>query len=296
MAGSEVAAPRARRFRASAIARQTSTRWVAYAAIVVGLVYTLFPVWWMASNSLKTRLDVFAMPPIWILTDPSFVNYTQNFTEFRYAQYIFNSAVVALATTVFSVAIGTLAGYALARFRYPGSMKFHLSFWILSTRMIPPIVTIVPLFIFFHFVDLVNTKASLIIAYTAFNLPFVVWMMKSYFQEIPRELEESAMVDGDTGIGAFWRVVLPLARPGLAATAIFCMILSWNELLFAVILTETASSNTLPMGIASRITQFRIQWGEISAISIVALMPALIVAFALQKHLVRGLSFGAGKV
>ena len=282
--------------RTSAIARQTGTRWIAYAAIAVGVGYTLFPVLWMVSNSVKTRLDVFTMPPIWIVSNPSLVNYTQNFSEFRYAQYIFNSAVVALVTTIFSVAVGAMAGYALARFRYPGNMKLHLSFWILSTRMIPPIVTIIPLFIFFHFMDLVNTKTSLIIAYTTFNLPFVVWMMRGYFHEIPRELEESAMVDGDTGFGAFWRIVLPLARPGLAATAIFCMILSWNELLFAVILTETASSNTLPMGIASRITQFRIQWGEISAISIVALMPALIVAFVLQKHLVRGLSFGAGRV
>ena len=282
--------------RTSAIARQTGTRWIAYAAIAVGVGYTLFPVLWMVSNSVKTRLDVFTMPPIWIVSNPSLVNYTQNFSEFRYAQYIFNSAVGALVTTIFSVAVGAMAGYALARFRYPGNMKLHLSFWILSTRMIPPIVTIIPLFIFFHFMDLVNTKTSLIIAYTTFNLPFVVWMMRGYFHEIPRELEESAMVDGDTGFGAFWRIVLPLARPGLAATAIFCMILSWNELLFAVILTETASSNTLPMGIASRITQFRIQWGEISAISIVALMPALIVAFVLQKHLVRGLSFGAGRV
>ena len=282
--------------RTSAIARQTGTRWIAYAAIAVGVGYTLFPVLWMVSNSVKTRLDVFTMPPIWIVSNPSLVNYTQNFSEFRYAQYIFNSAVVALVTTIFSVAVGAMAGYALARFRYPGNMKLHLSFWILSTRMIPPIVTIIPLFIFFHFMDLVNTKTSLIIAYTTFNLPFVVWMMRGYFHEIPRELEESAMVDGDTGFGAFWRIVLPFARPGLAATAIFCMILSWNELLFAVILTETASSNTLPMGIASRITQFRIQWGEISAISIVALMPALIVAFVLQKHLVRGLSFGAGRV
>ena len=173
--------------RASAVARQTGTRWVAYGAIAVGLAYTLFPVWWMVSNSLKTRLDVFAMPPIWIVTNPSFVNYTHNFNEFRYAQYIFNSAVVALATTVFSVAVGAMAGYALARFSYPGRLKFHLSFWILSTRMIPPIVTIVPLFIFFHFVDLVNTKTSLIIAYTTFNLPFVVWMMRGYFQKIPRE-------------------------------------------------------------------------------------------------------------
>ena len=204
-----------------------------------------------------------------------------------------NSVIVGAVTTFLSVAIGTLAGYALARFRYPGSMKFHLSFWILSTRMIPPIVTIIPLFIFFVFVGMVNTKISLIIAYTMFNLPFVVWMMKGYFQEIPRELEESAMVDGDTGIGAFFRIVLPLARPGLAATAIFTMILSWNELLFALILTDTPGVNTLPIGMASRVGEYRIEWAEISAIAMVSGLPLIVFAFVLQRHLVRGLSFGA---
>ena len=118
-------------------------------------------------------------------------------------------------------------------------------------------------------------------------------MMKGYFQEIPRELEESAMVDGDTGIGAFWRIVLPLARPGLAATAIFTMILSWNELLFALILTDTPSANTLPIGIAGRVGEYRIEWAEISAIAVVAGLPLIIFAFVLQRHLVRGLSFGA---
>ena len=282
-----------RRGRGYAIARERTNRWIIYAAIAVGIIYTAFPILWMLSNSFKTRLDVFSMPPIWFPEEPTLSSYIKNFSERPYLLFMRNSLIVGTLTTLFSVAIGTLAGYALARFRYPGNMKFHLSFWILSTRMIPPIVTIIPLFIFFMFVGLVNTKTSLIIAYTAFNVPFVVWMMKGYFQEIPRELEESAMVDGDTGIGAFFRIVLPLARPGLAATAIFTMILSWNELLFALILTDTPRVNTLPIGMAGRVGEYRIEWAEISSIAIVAGLPLIIFAFVLQRHLVRGLSFGA---
>ena len=191
-------------------------------------------------------------------------NYVVNFVDRPYALYMLNSVIVGILTTFFSVAIGTTAGYALARFRYPGAMRFHLAFWILATRMIPPIVTVIPLFIFFHFLDLVDTKTSLVIAYTAFHIPFVVWMMKGYFQEIPRELEESAMVDGDTGLGAFWRIVVPLAVPGLTATAIFTMILSWNELLYAVILTDTPAANTFPIALATGVAS-RACAGEESA-------------------------------
>ena len=275
-------------------AKQTRHTIIAYATIALAVVYTVFPVVWLFSNSFKTRLDMFALPPIWLVDNPTLFNYVQTFVERPFVTYMMNSVIIAFATTIFSLIIGTLAGYALARFDY-GRAKYHISFWILSTRMMPPIVTIVPLFIFFNFLDLLNTKTALVIAYTGFNLPFVVWMMKSYFAEIPRDLEESAMVDGDTRMGAFLRVILPLARPGLAATAIFCLILSWNEMLFALIITETTTSNTLPIGIAGRITQYKTEWGEISAAGFAACVPIIVFAFVVQKHLVRGLSFGAVK-
>ncbi len=275
--------------------RERVTRWGVYAIVAFAVIYTVFPVLWLLTNSFKTRLDMCSMPPIWIVDNPTLYNYTQVFVEREYLTYMWNSTFVAMLTTLFSLVIGTLAGYALARFDYPGRMKYHVSFWILSTRMMPPIVTIVPLYIFFSFLDLLNTKMALVIAYTGFNLPFVVWMMKGYFAEIPRDLEESAMVDGDTRLGAFFRIILPLARPGLAATAIFCLILSWNELLFALIITETTSSNTLPIGIAGRITQYKVEWGEISASGFAACVPIIIFAFVVQRHLVRGLSFGSVK-
>lgn len=279
----------------SSAGRELAKQWLVYALIALAIVYTVFPVLWLVVNSFKTRLDMFAMPPIWIVDNPTLYNYAQTFVEREFVTYMLNSLIVAVFTTLLSLTIGTIAGFALARFRYPANTKFHLSFWILSTRMMPPIVTIVPLYVFFGFLDLLNTKTALVIAYTGFNLPFVVWMMRSYFAEIPAELEESAMVDGDTRLGAFWRVILPLARPGLAATAIFCFILSWNELLFALIITETTSANTLPIGIAGRITQYKVEWGEISASGFAACLPIIIFAFIVQKHLVRGLSFGAVK-
>ncbi|BCH34272.1 ABC transporter permease [Mesorhizobium sp. L-8-10] len=267
----------------------------AYVAIAVALVVTLFPIYWIAANSFKYDIDIFSVPPQWFPEEPTLKHYHAAFIERPFLTYAANSLIIAISTTIVSVVFGTLAGYALARFQYPGSWRYQISFWILSTRMMPPIVTIIPLYIAFNYLGLLNTKPAVIVAYTAFNLPFATWMMKSYFQDLPVELEEAAMVDGDTRWGAFLRIALPLARPGLAATAIFCLIISWNEFLLALILTLTERSQTLPIGIAGRVTQYSTYWGEISAAGFTACIPIMIFAFIVQKHLVRGLSFGAVK-
>ena len=270
-------------------------RLAAYLTIAVALVITLFPVYWIASNSFKYDIDIFAVPPQWFPVNPVLKHYYAAFVERPFLQYALNSLIIAVATTLVSLVLGTMAGYALARFQYPGQWRYQISFWILSTRMMPPIVTIIPLYIAFNYLHMLNTKPAVVIAYTAFNLPFATWMMKSYFQDLPVELEEAAMVDGDTRWGAFLRVALPLARPGLAATAIFCLIISWNEFLLALVLTLTERSQTLPIGIAGRVTQYNTYWGEISAAGFTACIPIMIFAFIVQKHLVRGLSFGAVK-
>jgi multiple sugar transport system permease protein len=267
----------------------------AYAAIAVALVITLFPIYWIAANSFKYDIDIFSIPPQWFPENPTLKHYQAAFVERPFLTYAANSLIIAVSTTIISVVFGTLAGYALARFQYPGTWRHQISFWILSTRMMPPIVTIIPLYIAFNYLGMLNTKPAVIVAYTAFNLPFATWMMKSYFQDLPVELEEAAMVDGDTRWGAFLRIALPLARPGLAATAIFCLIISWNEFLLALILTLTERSQTLPIGIAGRVTQYNTYWGEISAAGFTACIPIMIFAFIVQKHLVRGLSFGAVK-
>ena len=271
------------------------TRILKTGLLVVALVATLAPVYWMITISFKNEIDHFAMPPKWFSFTPTLQHYYDAFVTRSFGQYLLTSAIVAVVSTFCALVLGTLAAYALTRFRLPYDLSRRLSLWILSTRMFPAIVTAVPLFLMMRDLRLLNTKLSLIIVYTAFNLPFVVWMMRGFFAEVPRDLEEAALVDGDSRLGALVRVVLPLVSPGLAATAVFCLIVSWNEFLFALVLTQTDASMTLPVGIAGRVTQFEIKWGVMSAAAVVAMMPILIFALAMQRYLIRGLSLGAVK-
>jgi multiple sugar transport system permease protein len=264
-------------------------------ALLVALLAALVPVYWLVTISLKTEVDQFASPPKWFAFTPTLQHYYDAFVTRSFGQYLLTSAIVAVVSTACALAIGTLAAYALTRFRLPYGLDRKLSLWILSTRMFPAIVTAVPLFLMMRDLRLLNTKTSLIVVYTAFNLPFVVWMMRGFFAEVPPELEEAALVDGDSRLGALVRVILPLVSPGLAATAVFCLIVSWNEFLFALVLTQTDVAMTLPVGIAGRVTQYEIKWGVMSAAGVVAMIPILVFALAMQRHLVRGLSLGAVK-
>lgn len=266
-----------------------------YALLAVAVLVALLPVYWMLTISLKSEVEQFAVPPIWFGFKPTWAHYYETFFVRPFGQYLLTSTIVAIASTALALLLGTLAAYSLARFTLPGNLEQHLSLWIISTRMFPPIVTIVPLFLMMRDLRLLNTIPALVIVYTGFNLPFVIWMMRGFFEELPRDLEEAALVDGDSRLGALVRVILPLVRPGLAATAIFCLIICWNEFLFALILTQTDASITLPVGIAGRVTQYEIKWGAMSAAGIVAMLPILVFALAVQRHLVRGLSLGAVK-
>lgn len=272
-----------------------SLRILRYLALFAALIFALAPVYWMLTISLKSEVEQFASPPPWFVFTPTVAHYYDAFFERSFGQYLLTSTIVAVTSTACALLIGTLAAYALARLELPWQLNRRLSLWILSTRMFPAIVTAIPLFLMMRDLRLLNTKAALIIVYTAFNLPFVVWMMRGFFAELPRDLEEAALVDGDSRMGALVRVVLPLVAPGLAATAVFCLIVSWNEFLFALVLTQTDAAMTLPVGIAGRVTQYEIKWGVMSAAATVAIVPILAFALALQRYLVRGLSLGAVK-
>jgi multiple sugar transport system permease protein len=263
--------------------------------LTAALVIAIAPVYWMLSISLKTEVDQFAVPPRWIGFAPTFAHYYDAFFARSFGRYLVTSLTVATLSTICAVTLGTLAAYGLARFKLRAGLDRRLSMWILSTRMFPPIVTAVPLFLMMRDLRLLNTITALVIVYTALNLPFVVWMMRGFFRELPKELEEAAMVDGDSRLGALRRVILPLVTPGLAATAVFCLIVSWNEFLLGLVLTQTDASMTLPVGIAGRVTQYEIKWGVMSAAGVVAMIPILVFAMAVQKYLVRGLSLGAVK-
>jgi multiple sugar transport system permease protein len=266
-----------------------------YILLVAITLLVVFPVIWLISTSIKNPIDIFAIPPQLVPPSPTLDHYKILFLEMDFLEYIRNSVIVAMATVAVSIMVGTLAAYSLARFKLPYNLNFHLSFWVLSTRMFPPIVTIIPLFSMLYWMGLVNTRVGLVIAYTAFNLPFVVWMMRGFFAEIPKDLEEAAMVDGYSRMAAFWKIIVPIAKPGIAATAIFTLIMSWNEFLFALILSQTRVAATLPIGVASRVTQYEILWGQMSASGVIAMTPVLIFAFIVQRNLVRGMSMGAIK-
>ena len=270
-------------------------RWWLYALAAFAALAALVPVYWMLTISLKSEVDQFSVPPKWLAFTPTLAHYADAFVERSFGRYLLTSALVAVLSTACALVLGTLAAYGLARFRLPARLNTRVALWILSTRMFPPIVTAVPLFLLMSDLQLLDTVASLVIVYTALNLPFVVWMMRGFFQEIPRELEEAARVDGDSRLGALRRVILPLVAPGLAATAVFCLIISWNEFLFALTLTQTDNAMTLPVGLAGRVTQYEIEWGVMSAAGVVAMIPILVFALAVQRYLVRGLSLGAVK-
>ncbi len=266
-----------------------------YLILGLAVLVALFPLYWMVVSSFKTQVELFSVPPTLLPLRPTWEGYVDLFVNRKFGQSLLNSLIVVGTSLIVSMVTGSLAAYSLSRFRLPWKLNGILGFWILSTRMLPPIVTIVPLFLILQALHLVNTYAGLSLVYVVFNLPFVVWMMRSFFQEIPTDLEEAGMVDGASRLGALWHVVLPLVRPGLAATAIFVIIDTYNEFLFALILTSTPEVMTMPVAAAALVGRIHVQWGAMTAGGTVAMLPILLFAFLMQRHLVRGLTLGAVK-
>ncbi len=257
--------------------------------IIFGFV--LFPPIVLFLTSIKTELDALSFPPKWIF-QPTLQNYVDIFKTSPLIRFLLNSIIVASTNTVLSLGLGSLTAYGLARFKFRGSE--NLSFWILSIRMMPPVATIIPIYIIMKKVRLLDTPWALIIIYLSFNLPFVVWMMKGFFEDIPRAIEESALIDGCSEFAVFRKIALPLVAPGLAATAVLIFIFSWNEFLFALILTGTRAV-TLPVGIIGFMKETGINWGYMAAGGMLALVPVVIFTILVQKHLVKGLTMGALK-
>ncbi len=262
--------------------------------LVSALGLTLVPVYWMINTSLKTQVEVFASPPTLYPQKAVLENYVSLFTRRNLGAYLLNSVIIVAGSVSLAMAMGSLAAYALARFHL-GHLQERISFWVLATRMIPPVAIVVPIFLMLQYLGLINKYPGLILVYTAMNLPFVVWMMRSFFQEIPVDLEEAAMVDGATRLRSFWDIVLPLAAPGLVATAIFSVIVTYNEFFFALILTSTPAAATLPVGTAALIGKTQTLFGEMAAAGVVATIPLIAFALLVQRHLVRGLTMGAVK-
>jgi ABC-type glycerol-3-phosphate transport system permease component len=253
----------------------------------------LAPFLWMISTSLKDPAEVVLRDPTIIPRSFATQNYVDAFNRGNFGRYLVNSVVVALAVTLLSLLLATLSGYAFARFRLFGSKAILLG--ILATQMFPAILLAIPLYILIRNLGLLNSLVGLVLVYTTFALPFCVWMMRNYFLSIPRDLDESAMVDGATRLQALRSVVLPVAMPGIAATGIFSFILSWNEFLYANTFISSADLRTLPVGLQSLIGEYTTDWGLLMAGAVITTMPIVIIFFFVQRRLTQGLASGAVK-
>jgi multiple sugar transport system permease protein len=253
------------------------------------LVFVLIPLYWMLNTSVKPSDDYLAIPPVWWPDEPTLLHYEAALFKYRGLEGLINSIIVSSAATVLSALLGSLMAYSLARYNTGGQ---HLSFWVLSQRFLPPIAIVLPVFLIYRNIGIYDTHIGLILAYTVFTLPVSVWMMYAYFRQMPRSLEEAALVDGCTRWRAFWTVAVPLAAPGIVAAAVFAFIACWTEFFFALLLTSRYAF-TLPTVFRSFIGFQGAQYGEAAALAIVSLGPSIILGVLAQRHLVRGLTLGA---
>jgi multiple sugar transport system permease protein len=271
-------------------ARQRLKLGVRYAAATALTIVFLFPIYWLFMISFKTPAEIFAYPPVWWPQALQFANYAVLFKDGDVI-VIWNSLVIAGMSTFISMILGTMAAYSLVRFRTGGE---NLAVWIISQRMVPPIAIVFPVFLIYVWFGLVDTFVGLVLLYTAFNLPYVIWMMRGYIGEVPLELEESARVDGCRRWQVLLKVVFPMVRTGLFATAVFTFVFAWNEFLFALVLTRTEVV-TYPVQVTHYFGGQSNFWAKIAALSVLGTLPIFIAVATMQRFLVRGISMGAVK-
>ena len=253
---------------------------------------SIFPIIWLFLSSIKMQVDLLARPPVFFFK-PTVQYYIYCFKTGFFGSFFVNSLVVALFTTFFSIIIGGIGGYSLARLRFYG--KRFLAFFILSLRMLPAVLLVIPIYILARELGIINTKLSLVITYIAFNLPFVTWMLRSYMDNIPVEVEEAARTDGASRIYTLIKITFPLSLPGLFSTAIFCFLLSWNEFIFATTLTSSPKAQTFPVAVSGFIGCRGIAWSALAASTCIMLVPPLLFGIFAQRFIIRGFISGALK-
>ncbi|WGH78554.1 carbohydrate ABC transporter permease [Jannaschia ovalis] len=305
----------------SVTAPSARQKWTAGVLVVLYAVITILPLLWIIATGFKSPSDAIAYPPKMVF-EPTLEGYVNLFTQrtrqtedflaanppetwydrivrqydmvivgpSRYGERFLNSVIIGFGSTFLAILLGTTAAYAFSRFRVP--LKDDLMFFILSTRMMPPIAVAIPIFLMFRQIGLSDTHAGMILLYTAVNLSLSVWLLKGFIDEIPREYEEAAMIDGYTRFQAFYKVVLPQAATGIASTAIFCLIFAWNEYAFAVLLTS-GTAQTAPPFIPTIIGVGGQDWPAVAAGATLFLVPVMVFTILLRKHLLRGITFGA---
>ena len=268
----------------------------AIGGVARGLVFTVVclffiaPYLWVVLISLKPRVDIFE-PGKWIFV-PTLQNYSNIIKNAHILDYFVNSMAVSVVSTAVSLAIGSLAAYGFARYRW--KRREDMAFMVLSQRMLPAMAVVIPYFLMAMAAGLLDTRVILIICYLLFNIPFTILMMRGFFEDIPMEIEDAGKIDGCSGFQVFKELILPLSLPGLTATAIFCLINSWNEFVFANFLTSIRAK-TVPTSVMLFLSVSGTKWGEMAATGVLSSLPAIVFGIAVQKYMIRGLTFGAVK-
>jgi multiple sugar transport system permease protein len=262
-------------------------------AVLVAAAITVFPFYWMLNTSLKPPSEIFLSPPSFFSENWTIAAYDTLLRARPFARYFLNSLVVSLCSTALSVVLAALAAYGFTRFHIRGAGL--LIVFLLFTKMLPETLLIIPYFQLMSDLGLINTYAALILAYSSFALPFSVWMLIGFFRSIPREIDEAAIVDGAGRLTAFFRVILPLARPGLVAVALFTFLISWNSYVWALVLTTDPNMFVLSVGIANMVGEYRVQWNEMMAAAVIAALPVMVIYALLERHLVSAITAGAVK-
>ena len=256
--------------------------------LILTLAFLLFPLVWMALGSFKTQVDFMAYPPRWLFR-PTLANYEKVLIGGDFLKFTWNSLVIAAGSTAMSLILGVPAAYGIARYH-----QTRLGVAMLAARMAPGIAFLIPWFIVFSKLHMVDTYPAVMLTHMVVVLPLVIWVMVGFFEDLPRELEESGLIDGCGVLGVFRRIALPLARPGIVATAILGVIASWNNFIFSLVIAGN-STRTLPVAIFNFVSYDSLNWGGLTAASSLITLPVLLMAFLVQKHIVRGLTIGALK-
>ncbi len=266
--------------------------------LFLAMTVICLPGLWIVLASFRPTVEIMAKPPVWIPQDLSFDAYIAMFSGVGQGgipiiEYFRNSLIISVTSTAIALAIGMAGGYAFARFRFKAKSSIFLG--LMLTRTVPGIALSLPLFFVYSKLGIIDTHFGLITAYVALNVPFTIWLIDGFFRQVPKDLAEAAQIDGCTRWQAFWQVEFPLAGPGIASAGIFAFLTSWNEFALASQLTRSVNSKTLPVGLLDYTSEFTIDWRGMCALAVIMIIPALVLTFIVQKHLVSGLTSGAVK-
>lgn len=275
--------------RGTAIAKKMALSFAIWGVVLV----VSFPLFWMVSTALKPAAEILQIPPTVFPRSPTLSHFSDLLFKTPFPVYFFNSTIVACGTTAIVLVIGTLGAHSLVRFQYPG--REWMARIVLFTYLLPHVVIVIPLYLLVAELGIINTPFSLVFTYSAFALPFGLWLLRSFMSSIPPDLESAALVEGASRMGAFFDIILPLARPGILTTALFTFILAWNEYLYALVMVSKDVNKTLPVGVISLLTTgFDVDWSLLMAASVLMSAPLVILFGAMQKYLTRG--FGTGGI